>query len=60
MDKVKVLYCHNLTNAVTEESLQELFGRYGKVNRVKKIKNYAFVHFEERDQVNTRLSLVDH
>ena len=55
MDKVKVLYCQNLTHAVTEESLQELFGRHGKVNRVKKIKNYAFVHFEERDQVNNRL-----
>ena len=27
----------------------ELFGRYGKVDRVKKIKNYAFVHFEKRD-----------
>ena len=24
--------------------------RYGKVDRVKKIKDYAFVHFEERDQ----------
>ena len=24
--------------------------RYGKVERVKKIKDYAFVHFEERDQ----------
>ena len=38
----------------------ELFGRYGKVDRVMKIKNYAFVHFEKRDQVNTRLSLADH
>ena len=55
MDKVRVLYCQNLTHAVTEESLKELFGRYGKVDRVKKIKNYAFVHFEERDQVNNRL-----
>ena len=24
--------------------------RHGKVERVKKIKDYAFVHFEERDQ----------
>ena len=32
-----------------------MFGRYGKVDRVKKIKSYAFVHFEERDQVNNRL-----
>ena len=41
-------------------SLMELFGRYGKVDRVKKIKSYAFVHFEKWDQVNTRLSLADH
>ena len=26
------------------------FYRFGKVERVKKIKDYAFVHFEERDQ----------
>ena len=24
--------------------------RFGRVERVKKIKDYAFVHFEERDQ----------
>ena len=29
---------------------RELFERFGKVDRVKKIKDYAFVHFEERDQ----------
>jgi len=50
MSKVKVLYCRNLTATVTEESLREMFERYGKVERVKKIKDYAFVHFEERDQ----------
>ena len=57
---MKVLYCRNLTLTVTEESLRELFERYGKVDRVKKIKDYAFVHFEERDQVTTRLSMADH
>ena len=32
-------------------SLSHLYiSRYGKVERVKKIKDYAFVHFEERDQ----------
>lgn len=28
---------------------QEQFENYGKVERVKKIKDYAFVHFEDRD-----------
>jgi len=50
MSKVKVLYCRNLTATVTEEKLRETFEQYGKVERVKKIKDYAFVHFEERDQ----------
>ena len=50
MSRVKVLYCRNLTASVTEESLRETFERFGRVERVKKIKDYAFVHFEERDQ----------
>ncbi|XP_064473329.1 heterogeneous nuclear ribonucleoprotein R-like isoform X3 [Ornithodoros turicata] len=50
MAKVKVLYVRNLTADVTEEKLKELFeAEGGKVERVKKIKDYAFVHFEERD-----------
>ena len=50
MSKVKVLYCRNLTASVTEDKLRETFEQFGKVERVKKIKDYAFVHFEERDQ----------
>ena len=47
---MKVLYVRNLTVTVTEEKLREVFERFGKVERVKKIKDYAFVHFEERKQ----------
>lgn len=49
MSKVKVLYVRNLTQDVAEERLKETFETYGKVERVKKIKDYAFVHFEDRD-----------
>lgn len=49
MSKVKVLYVRNLTQDVTEEKLKESFEPFGKVERVKKIKDYAFVHFEDRD-----------
>ncbi|XP_026333534.1 heterogeneous nuclear ribonucleoprotein R isoform X5 [Hyposmocoma kahamanoa] len=49
MSKVKVLYVRNLTQEITEEALKEQFERYGTVERVKKIKDYAFVHFEDRD-----------
>lgn len=50
MSKVKVLYVRNLTNDVCENDLKELFEEYGAVERVKKIKDYAFVHFEDRTQ----------
>ncbi|RXG58509.1 Heterogeneous nuclear ribonucleoprotein Q, partial [Armadillidium vulgare] len=49
MSKVKVLYVRNLTQSTTEEMLKEKFEEFGKVERVKKIKDYAFIHFEERD-----------
>ncbi|CAH2239625.1 jg19145 [Pararge aegeria aegeria] len=49
MSKVKVLYVRNLTQDITEEALKEAFENYGAVERVKKIKDYAFVHFEDRD-----------
>ncbi|MCL4119322.1 UNVERIFIED_CONTAM: hypothetical protein GTU68_003367 [Idotea baltica] len=49
MSKVKVLYVRNLTQSTSEEMLKEKFEEYGKVERVKKIKDYAFIHFEERD-----------
>ncbi|KAK3791462.1 hypothetical protein RRG08_046614 [Elysia crispata] len=49
MSKVKVLYVRNLTSDVTEEMLKEKFSEHGKVDRVKKIKDYGFIHFEERE-----------
>ena len=50
MSKVKVLYVRNLTSDVTEVQLRELFEKYGSVERVKKIKDYAFIHFDDRTQ----------
>uniref|UniRef100_A0A674PHX2 Heterogeneous nuclear ribonucleoprotein R n=1 Tax=Takifugu rubripes TaxID=31033 RepID=A0A674PHX2_TAKRU len=49
MAKVKVLFVRNLATAVTEELLEKTFAQFGKLERVKKLKDYAFVHFEERD-----------
>lgn len=49
MSKVKVLYVRNLVADVSEEQLREHFEKYGPVERVKKIKDYAFVHFAERE-----------
>ena len=49
LSQVKVLYARNLTQDCTEEKLKEAFEAHGKVERVKKIKDYAFIHFEERE-----------
>lgn len=49
MLQVKVLFVRNLANGVTEELLETSFSEFGKLERVKKLKDYAFIHFEERD-----------
>uniref|UniRef100_A0A3Q2EEN6 Synaptotagmin binding, cytoplasmic RNA interacting protein, like n=1 Tax=Cyprinodon variegatus TaxID=28743 RepID=A0A3Q2EEN6_CYPVA len=46
---VKVLFVRNLATTVTEEALEKTFSQFGKLERVKKLKDYAFIHFEERD-----------
>uniref|UniRef100_A0A2I3GQE7 RRM domain-containing protein n=1 Tax=Nomascus leucogenys TaxID=61853 RepID=A0A2I3GQE7_NOMLE len=48
MAKVKVLFVHNLANTVTEEILEKAFSQFGKLERVKKLKDYAFIHFGEK------------
>lgn len=49
METVKILYVRNLSSEVTEEQIKHTFETYGHVERVKKMKNYAFVHFENRN-----------
>ena len=44
-----MLYVRNLKSDVTEEQLRERFEQFGKVERVKKVKDYGFVHFDERE-----------
>jgi len=49
---VRVLYVRNLMLSTTEEALEKTFttaaGREGCVERVKKLKDFAFIHFAER------------
>ncbi|KAJ8959522.1 hypothetical protein NQ314_006259 [Rhamnusium bicolor] len=59
MSKVKVLYVRNLTQEISEEKLKEVFELYGKVERVKKIKDYAFIHFEDRDNAVKAMEELD-
>ncbi|XP_076155642.1 heterogeneous nuclear ribonucleoprotein Q-like isoform X3 [Alosa pseudoharengus] len=49
MAKVKVLFVRNLASTVTEDILEKTFTQFGKLERVKKLKDYAFIHFEERE-----------
>lgn len=51
METVKILYVRNLMIETSEETLRQTFGQYnpGCVERVKKIRDYAFVHFASRE-----------
>lgn len=58
MQNVRVLYVRNVVESVTESQLQEMFQRFGKIERVKRIKDFAFVHFYERtDALNAMKEL---
>jgi len=50
--QVRILYVRNLMLSTSEDALEQTFttaaGRDGCVERVKKLKDYAFVHFRER------------
>ncbi|XP_030645878.1 synaptotagmin binding, cytoplasmic RNA interacting protein, like isoform X1 [Chanos chanos] len=56
MAKVKVLFVRNLASTVTEELLEKTFSQFGKLERVKKLKDYAFIHFEDRESAVKALS----
>lgn len=60
MSKVKVLYVRNLTLQVTEAQIKELFDEFGPIERVKKLKDYAFVHFEDREKALAAMEKLNH
>ncbi|XP_026887972.1 RNA-binding protein 47 isoform X6 [Electrophorus electricus] len=51
METVKILYVRNLMIETSEETLRQTFSQFspGCVERVKKIRDYAFVHFTSRE-----------
>lgn len=58
-----MLFVRKLATSVTEELLEKTFSQFGKLERVKKLKDYAFVHFEERDaavKVRRLSRMLDH
>uniref|UniRef100_A0A3Q3JGM4 APOBEC1 complementation factor n=1 Tax=Monopterus albus TaxID=43700 RepID=A0A3Q3JGM4_MONAL len=60
MATVKILYVRNLMLQTTEETIENEFNslKPGAVERVKKIRDYAFVHFAQReDAINAMKAL---
>ncbi|XP_062578966.1 probable RNA-binding protein 46 isoform X4 [Saccostrea cucullata] len=61
MSKVKILYVRNLMLSTTEDTIQRFMncklGKDSAVERVKKIKDYAFVHFKDRDDALQAMEL---
>ncbi|KAM6960257.1 putative RNA-binding protein 46 [Tautogolabrus adspersus] len=61
MQRVRVLYVRNLMLNTTEETLRHEFSSFkpGSVERVKKLTDYAFVHYRCRDDALAALSLMN-
>ncbi|XP_071818985.1 heterogeneous nuclear ribonucleoprotein Q-like isoform X2 [Apostichopus japonicus] len=59
MSKVKVVYIRNLTPAATEEKIKEKFSEFGELEKVKKIKDYCFVHYKERESAEKAIEGMD-
>ncbi|KAK2153213.1 hypothetical protein LSH36_304g04009 [Paralvinella palmiformis] len=60
MSKVKILYVRNLMLSTSEETLEHVFnqavGKENAIDRVKKLRDYAFIHFKERDDAITAMT----
>jgi Q family heterogeneous nuclear ribonucleoprotein R len=61
MATVKVLYVRNLMLSTTEEQIKAEFEKIkeGMIERVKKMKDFAFVHFKERDDALRCMQLMN-
>ena len=44
-----MLYARNLLLSTTEETIEDIFSQFAEVERVKKIKDYCFVHFTTKE-----------
>lgn len=56
---MKVVYVRNLSPAIDETKLNELFKQYGAVEKVKKLKDYAFIHFVDREDAVRAIEELD-
>lgn len=65
MSTVKILYVRNLMLTTSEDTLRSLFAEAGEckdqtgIERVKKLKDFAFIHFAERDNALKAMKALD-
>ncbi|NXC38630.1 RBM46 protein, partial [Penelope pileata] len=61
MQRVKVLYVRNLMISTTEDTIKAEFNKFkpGVVERVKKLRDYAFVHFYNREDAIAAISVMN-
>lgn len=61
MSAVKILYVRNLMLQTTEETIEKEFNsiKPGAVERVKKIRDYAFVHFTQREDAVSAMNALN-
>lgn len=57
--QVKVLYVRNLMLTTTESDIEEAFSVHAPVERVKKIKDYAFVHFHSKEDAHKAMNALN-
>lgn len=59
MATVRILFVRQFGGTLDEATLAKVFGRYGTVERVKSLKNYAFVHFARRQDALAAMGALD-
>lgn len=57
--QVKVLYVRNLMLSTSEATIEQAFSRQAPVERVKKIRDYAFIHFHSREDAHKAMSALN-
>ena len=54
-----MLYVRNLMLTTTESDIEEAFSVHAPVERVKKIKDYAFVHFHSKEDAHKAMNALN-
>ena len=54
-----MLYVRNLMLSTTEVQIEETFSAHAAVERVKKIRDYAFVHFHTKEDAHSTMEAMN-